>query len=313
MQSTRESRSVSNATDPVIVLLMPHCEPVVANRRFGPVDWVTVAATDEDFKAALASAQRRKTAICFCKEMRSVLALRPEDCSHESSFEEFCADRYQEPLAGFDFYQEEPGEADDPRHYRVARIQTRLLDLKQKGAQTIEGLLEVRIVESKSLKMTVSTVSADLLQVTVTGEGIELVNAEVPLNRGALEPYMLMEEALRLSLKTPEDAGVILARAVEQIKQWDASMRIYPSCHVIMQQVLRRKENQRAETERVLASLYDAPVAGRFVRRELERLISGETPDRKLLAAPRSMQADLGRLRMPLDMLELTDQLAQPA
>ena len=301
--------SRAKGLDTIVVLRMPHCEPLFANRPYGVLGHaMPVARTAEEVLAYL-EGKSDKGIYCFCREMRTMLALRPDDCTHESDFEDFCADPLQRPLSGFEFFQmdDEPGTL---RQYRVARVHSRLLKLQWQGRNAPQGLIEVRVVESAKLRMEVSGQGPAQMRVRVAAGDETILDNEVPpVAEDKLPAYRIMEDALLAVMDTPGSAAAEMEKALRGIRKVDPAMRMYPTCDDIRRDV----EKTPGRAAAFYKMLYDGPVAGTYARRELARIFSnGAVPG--IRNAGQEMETDLARMRLRLDTLEATDPiLANPA
>ena len=297
--------------DVVVLLRMPHCEPILASRQFGlHPELIPVAGSAEEVlthlrRAATAGMNGDRVVLCFCREMTTMLALRPEDCTHESDFEDFCFDRNQGTLSGFGFYFDH-AEA-GVRIYRVAKVHSRLHWLRETGDSFLRGLVEVRVVASEALRLTVEAAGDEnSLEMTVAADGGVIFKKTLGIDRSGLGAYITMEKALRDVIDNPADAAKILEVALGEIKRSDRAERMYPTCEDIKQDILADSSKTMETARGLLAALFDGPVAGTYARRQLGRILAGNGPI-PLPPLSRAVEADLARLRLRLDTLEATD------
>ncbi len=302
---------INRSSDPIVVLRMPHCEPVMVNAAMDRIHPLGLHVPESDQSAA---ANPARAALCFCKEMETSLAFRPQDCAHESNFEDFCEDPHQEPLAGFEFYLLESsiaeGSKPSTRTYSTARIHSALLSLWSSG-NTFNALMEVRILISSRIRLRIVNLDQSTLgaRLKIAPSDTAIFDSSLTIDRAALPAYHAMELAMQESLREPARATSILLTALEAIKTADPARRVYPSCSVVVREILSDPNGVandaaaiQAKIERVLEKLYDGPVVVQFARRALERFLSTRVNE-ILLGLDQETLTDLARLKAPLQSL----------
>ncbi len=334
-QAVREAaRRFFSSRHPMALLRVPGCGPVAlspAHLRSKllsyPGDRRALVKTIEEYltvfhwvaagkgEKSLTTSRRKylNKLACYCGEVRSILALRPEDCVHESHFRRFQA--YGTALvsqSGWEFnLASSRSDRLQSRVYHVIRTGSRLLAVTDQITNGLEdGILELRQVPSEYLRLVVvgepdSGRLKGRVELIDSSKSRRLVIPEFFGDLVDIEAYRNFDADLRAALESPSNAPAMLAEAARKYVL-EAN---YPVEEIIRDLLVSNPS--AAELKRrirsVRARLWDAPIIAGPVRRQLEVSLATLTQGSLLNNASLDVQRDFADLTMPLIKLERGD------